>query len=112
MAKTPAYRTKKPRSPKADAGASQDNAPPVAEVDEEVPLEEPVAAAPAPAPAPTPVAPPAPAPVAAAPAPPPAPAPARPVNTSSSDEQLDAETQSRYEQAKRQDLSIRDLQRM
>ena len=35
-----------------------------------------------------------------------------PAPTPSSDEQLDAETQARYEQAKKSDLSIRDLQKM
>jgi transcription termination factor Rho len=40
----------------------------------------------------------------------PKPAPARPLGQS--DQELDAETQARYEQAKRSDLSVRDLQKM
>jgi transcription termination factor Rho len=53
--------------------------------------------------------------IAQTPAAPTKPAPPQPVKASSpssSDAQLDAETQARYEQAKRPDLSIRDLQKM
>jgi localization factor PodJL len=75
MAKSPAYRTKKPRSPKADVDTAQDAALPVAEVDEEAVLDSTPAAPQAPA---APVAPPVapPAPVGAAPPPPPGGAPA------------------------------------
>ncbi|MCE9588892.1 MAG: transcription termination factor Rho [Planctomycetes bacterium] len=72
----------------------------------------PVAAAPKPPVAETPAPK---APVAVAPAPKPA-APAPPAaphsRQESSDEVLDAETQSRFEQAKKQDMTLRDLQQM
>src|SRR5262249_31265470 len=116
MAKTTTYKTKK-RTPKTDdsaAAEAQTNETDTASESEELDLSAaapPQAAAAAPAPAPVPVA------EKPAPVQPPQQQANRPQNpqqrsNTSSDEALDAETQERYEQAKRQDISIRDLQKM
>ncbi|MCX5659199.1 MAG: transcription termination factor Rho [Planctomycetota bacterium] len=124
MAKTPTFRSRK----RAKSDAGEETLPVNEPVEAEAPAEPAAPAAPvtrepvtppAPAPAPAPKA--EPAPIAAAP---PAPvAPPKPTQfeprgksdgsgPASSDEVLDAETQLRYEQAKRQEISIRDLQKM
>ncbi|MCC7192688.1 MAG: transcription termination factor Rho [Phycisphaeraceae bacterium] len=104
MAKTPTFRSRKR---KTENEASQTPAADDAVV--EAVIDETPAAAPTPSAA---------EPVAATPPPAPASAPSTPTPPpvqephSSTDQELDAETQSRYEQAKRQEISIRDLQRM
>ncbi len=119
MAKTPTFRSRK-RAAKPDGDEPQ------AAVTDNDPAPESAPVAPAAiVPTAAPIAPPEPpatparpssAPPAVNPAPPVArnveEADTRPRPVSSSDETLDAETQLRYEQAKRQEISIRDLQKM